>query len=130
MPIIKPSSKPMYQLSSDPNVLKQGSQESQESLQRNLIICILHIIFYFSSRQRYTQTRRRGSLKIYHIGVHTLYYENCALLLSTIYKIQNKEKHEQMKAILFNLFLMELNTLLFNTINPKIGHTLCVSMCK
>ena len=83
MPTVKPSSKRRYQTISDPEVLKQGCQEAQVSPQRYNIF-ILHIISPSSSRQRYTCMRRQGILRTFHIRVHKVYYENCALFSSTI----------------------------------------------
>ena len=58
MPYDKPSSKPSAQPRSDQDVLKQGSQEAQVSLQKYLTLFILHIILYLSSRQRAIRTLR------------------------------------------------------------------------
>ena len=66
------------------------------------------------------------SMRIYHKGVH----ETRPLFSSTSLRIYNKSKHEQVKEIIFNKSMMDLNTFLFDPGNPKIGHTLCVRMYK
>ena len=63
-----------------------------------------------------------SSLRIYHIGVHKLYYETCALFSSTKSRIYDKEKHKQVKVIIFYKSAMDSNTFLFDPIVPKIGH--------
>ena len=62
------------------------------------------------------------SLRISHIGVHDTH----DLYSITILLIYDKEKHDKMKAILFNIFDMDLNTFLFGTIKIKMGHKLHV----
>ena len=63
-------------------------------------------------------------MRIYHIGVR----DTRDLLSITISQIYDKEKREQVKAIIFNKFSMDSNTFLFGPTKPKIGHKLCV--CK
>ena len=97
MPAENPSSKPRSHPVSDPYDLKRWKQESQVILQRYIILLILHIIYSLSSRQRYTRTRQQVSMRISHIGVR----ETSDLLSRNISQIYDKEKHEQMKAIIF-----------------------------
>ena len=52
-----------------------------------------------------------------------MYYETSALFSSTKSRIYDKVKHEQVKVILFYKSAMEFNIFLFETINPKIGHS-------
>ena len=66
------------------------------------------------------------SLIISHIGVH----ETRALFSITSSKIYSKDKREQVQAIIFNKFMADSNTFLFNTVKPKIGHKLCVCRYK
>ena len=63
---------------------------------------------------------------IYHIRVH----ETRDLFSSTCSKIYDKEKRNQVKALLFNKFAMESNKFLFKPVNPKIGHKMCIRMYK
>ena len=91
------SSKPRFHKISDPDVIKVGSQEAQGSLQIYLIFLILHINSSLSSRQRSLQTRQQVIMIIYHIGVH----ETRPLFSSTRYKIYDKDKCKQVKAIIF-----------------------------
>ena len=53
-----------------PDVLKQVIQESQLSIQRYLILYLLHIILYLFSRQIAIRTLQKFSLRISHTGVH------------------------------------------------------------
>ena len=64
----------------------------------------------------------RGGLIIYHIGVHTFYYETRDLFSSNRSKIYNKDKHKRVKVIIFNKSAMESNTLIFDPVRPKIIH--------
>ena len=66
----------------------------------------------------------REILIIYHIRVH----ETRTLFSSTSSGIYNKDKRKQVKAIIFNKFMMDLNTFLFEAVKPKMGHKLCVRM--
>ena len=116
------SSHPTEHPISDLDVLKRVIQEAQVSLQRYLILFILHIIFSFSSKERSTQTSHRGIPIISHTRVR----ENHALLSRTSSRIYNKYKRKQVKAILFNKFAMDLNTFLFKPFKTKIDHKLCV----
>ena len=116
------SSNTRAQPSSDPDFLKRGSKEAQLSLQIYQMLFILLIISSSYTSQRSTQTRWRGSLRTPLIGLH----ETRTLLSSTSLRIFDKEKHEQVKEILFNKSAMDLNTFLFDSVNPKIGHKLRV----
>ena len=100
MPYDKPSSKLSAQPSSDPDVLKLGIQEAQVSLQKYLIRFILHIISSSSSSQRDTRTRRRGSLRISHSGVHKAYCDTNTLFSRNILQIYDKDKRKQVKVIM------------------------------
>ena len=110
MPTEKPSSNPRAQPSSDPDSLKQGIQEAQVSLQKYLILFILHIISSSSSSQRYKWTLRLGGLRISHIGLHELYYETRALLSRNKSQMYDKEKHEGVKVIILYKSTMESKT--------------------
>ena len=124
MPYYKQSSNPSAQPISDSDVLKQGIQETQVSLQKYIILFILRTILSSSSIQRATRTRRTEILIMSHIGVHKVYYETCALFSSTKLRIYNKDKHKQEKLVLLYKSTMELNTFLFESAVPKIGHDL------
>ena len=63
-------------------------------------------------------------MRIYHIRVD----DTRDLSSITSSQIYNKDKHEKVKSSLFNKFVMELNTLLFDTVRKKIGHKLHVHM--
>ena len=66
--------------------------------------------------------KARLPLRISHIKVH----ETHNLLSSTSSRIYKKDKHVQVKAIIFIEFTMDLNSFLFDPIKPKIGHKLHV----
>ena len=53
--------------------------------------------------------------------------ETCVLFASTSSWIYDKENREQVKKILFNNSVMDLNTFLFDPAKPKIDHKLGVS---
>ena len=55
-----------------PDAFKQGSQESQLSLQIIITLFILHIILSSPSSQRVILTYQKGSLRISHIRLHTV----------------------------------------------------------
>ena len=65
-------------------------------------------------------------LRISHIGVHETY----SLLSNTSSQIAYKEKHEQVKEILFNRSVMNLNTLLFKPVKTKIVHNMFIRTYK
>ena len=65
-------------------------------------------------------------MRISHIGLH----DNLALLSSTISRIYNKDKHEQVKAILFNKFSMDLKIFLFNRVYIRTLISLVSMACK
>ena len=94
MPTENPSSDPRAHPISDPDALKQARQEAQESLQIYLILFVLHNILSSSSRQRDKRMRQQGSLRISHIGIHELYYDNRSLFLSTKSQIYDRDKRE------------------------------------
>ena len=63
MPTDKTGSKPRaHPIFPDQDDLKQGNQEEQVSLWNIIILFILHIISYYYSRQKSTQTYKQGSL--------------------------------------------------------------------
>ena len=61
---------------------------------------------------------------IYHIGVHTLYYETHTLFSSTRSRIYDKEKYKRVKVIIFNKYAMDLDALLFEPTVIIIGRKL------
>ena len=65
---------------------------------------------------------QKGSLIISRIGVHKTY----ALFPSTSSQIYNKEKREQVKAIICNKSAMDSSTFLLEPVKPKIVHKLRV----
>ena len=67
--------------------------------------------------------KRQCILKISYIRVHKLYYENHALISCTRSKINEKEKFEQVKVIIFNEYAMDSNTFLIDSDKPNIGHS-------
>ena len=83
-----------------------------------------HLVFVLKERI-YTNVPTRES-EISHIGVH----ETCDLFSSTSLRIFDKEKHEQVKAILFIKFTMDLNIFLLNPVKTKLFHKLRVRMYK
>ena len=123
MPTYKSSSDRRSQPISDPDYFKWGIQETQVTLQRNIILLILHIILSPSSRQRATRKFQWWSLIISHIGLHTVYYKTLALLSSTRSLICNKEQYEQVRMIISYKSAMDSNTFLFYPTDPKIGHS-------
>ena len=62
-------------------------------------------------------------MRIYLIGLHTVYYETRDLLSSTKLRIYDKEKRKQGKVIISYKFVMDSNTFLFEPTKPKIGHS-------
>ena len=83
MPTGNPSSKPRAQPSSDSDDLKRGIKEAQAILKIDIIFFIIYTISPLSLRHIFTRMSQQGSLIIYHIGVHKLYYETRALLSIT-----------------------------------------------
>ena len=65
-------------------------------------------------------------LRISNIGVQ----DNRHLFSITSSKIYNKEKREQVKAIIFYKSAMDSNPLLFETFKLKIGYMLRALTCK
>ena len=65
-------------------------------------------------------------MRIYHIRVD----DTRDLSSITSSQIYNKDKHEKVKSSLFNKFVMELNALLFDPVNTKIDHKLCLCTYK
>ena len=63
------------------------------------------------------------SLRIYHIGVHTVHYDTHALFSSTKLWIYYKKKNEQVRIIISYKSAMDSNTFLFYPTDPKIGHS-------
>ena len=61
-------------------------------------------------------------MRISHIGVHKVYYDTRALLLSTKWWIYDEEKRKQVKVILLYKSAMDSNKFLFDPNVPKIGH--------
>ena len=70
--------------------------------------------------------RQQGSLIISYIRV----YETRCFFSSTSSQIYDKEKQEQVKAIIFHRLFMEPNTLLFDPVKPKICHDMRVRTYK
>ena len=52
-----------------------------------------------------------------------MYYETRAVFSSTTLRINNKDKREQMKVVLYYKSEMGSNTFLFDTTVPEIGNT-------
>ena len=123
MPTDKHHSYTRSQTNSDPDALKQVSQEAQVIIQRNIIILILRINSYPSSRQRATRTFQLWSTRISHIGVQTVYYDTRALFSSTKSLIWYNQQCDQLKVIISYKYVMDLNTFLFDTTKPKISHS-------
>ena len=121
-----PSSNPRFHPSSDPDVIKVGSQEAQGSLQIYLIFLILHIISSLSSRQRSLQTRQQGVLRISHIR----YMRPVIYFQAPDRKFTIKRNASKSRQLYLNILAMDSNTFLFNPVNPKIGHKLHLCMYK
>ena len=100
MPYYKPSSKPSTQPSSDPDVLKWGIQEAQVSLQKCIILFILHSISSLTSSQRDIRMRQQGSLRISHSRLHKAYHDTNDLFSRHVSQIYNKYKREKVKVIM------------------------------
>ena len=116
-----PISKPTYQPRSHPDSIKRGIQESQVILQRNIILFIHHTISSSSSRQEFTQTFLWGSMILSYIRVYKVCYETSDLFSSTKSQIYNKDKREWVKVVILYKPAMDLNILLFEAANLKIG---------
>ena len=52
-----------------------------------------------------------------------MYYETHTVFSSTKLRIYDKDKRKQVKVVLLYKSVTNLNTLLFNHIMPKIGHS-------
>ena len=87
----QPSSNLRYQSILYPYAHNKEIQKKQVSLQGIIILFILHIILYLSSRQRYIEMLQLESRVIHHIRAHTLYCEIRPLFSSTKSWIYNKE---------------------------------------
>ena len=94
-------SNPRAQTSSEPDDFKRGIQDAQVTLQINIIMFIVHIISYLSSRQMFTWMGQQESLRISHIRSHTVYYDTRFLFPSTNLCIYNKEEHNNVKVIIW-----------------------------
>ena len=64
-----------------------------------------------------------SNMRIFHIRVHTFYYDTRALSSSNKLRIYDIDKHEQVKIILFYKSVTESNIFLFNPAVPKINHS-------
>ena len=115
MPTEQPSSNPRDQPSSDSNALKQRRPEAKLIIRGILILIIVHIISYLSSKQGSTQMIQQASLKIQHIQVIRVYHEVHALLSSTKTQISYKEKMMCVKVYSIYKAAKDSNTFFFES---------------
>ena len=62
-------------------------------------------------------------MRIFHIGVHKVYDETCDLFSSTLSRIYDKDKCEEVKVMILYKSVMESNTFLFDPGRTGISHS-------
>ena len=85
----------------------------------------VHTSYYtvFSSRQKSAHTGQKGSLILSHIGAHTVYYDNFDFFSITKLQIYDENKSEWISLTILYKSTMDSNKNLFDTTEPKIGHS-------